>query len=259
MKTKSHKFQNYSQRTFSKNIHSYVRILFHYFYPIITKYLIIMPRNNSPKTVSAKKAKRSPRKPGLISNGIKKKLQPHKVFTLKSREGFIFAWVSKSFNDKKAAYISPLIDKIKNNHDSIEHLNIIGVSARKDSSQENRPMLSDGYKFLQLVSIIEDDNEGNIEEWGEEIVIALNKCKNDFKYPSIFEYGGDLTPQNEESPIMYLLDEDMYEYVHSLYAEAISDDSLAGDSETQKNYLGLNIMSIWKKLVNEQDSWAKLC
>ena len=122
-----------------------------------------MPRNISPKNVSAKKAKRSPRKPGLISNGIKKKLQPHKVFTLKSKEGFIFAWVSKSFNDRKAAYISPLLDKIKNNHDSIEHLNIIGVSARKDTSEENSPMLSDGYNFLQMVSIFEDDVDGNIE------------------------------------------------------------------------------------------------
>ena len=33
---------------------------------------------------------------------------------------------------------------------------------------------------------------------------------------------------------MYLLNEDMYEYIHSLYSEAICDDSLAKDSETQK-------------------------
>ena len=112
-------------------------------------------------------------------------------------------------------------------------------------------MLSDGYNFLQMVSIFEDDADGNIEEWGEEIVIALNKCKNDFKYPSIFVYGGDITPQNKESPIMYLLNEDMYEYIHSLYSEAISDDSLAKDSETQKNYSGLNTMFIWKTFFHE--------
>ena len=190
--------------------------------------------------MSAKKAKMSPRKPGLINNGIKKKPRSHKVYTLKSKEGFVFGWVSKYFDNKKSAYISPLLDKINNEDDLVEHLNIIGVSPRRDSSQENSPLFSDGYKFLQLVSIIDDEAEDGIEEWGKAIAISLNKCKNDFKYPSTFEYAGDLTPQNEESPINYLLDEDMYEYINSLYTDAIMDNSLVNDVETQQNLFGID-------------------
>ena len=76
-----------------------------------------MPRNNSPRT-AAKKAKNSPRNPGLISYGIGKICLSLKGYTVKLKEGFMLGWVLRYFDDTKSAYISPFLDKINNNHES---------------------------------------------------------------------------------------------------------------------------------------------
>ena len=98
----------------------------------------------------------------------------------------MFCWVSKYFDDKNQLTSALYSTKLTTKDYLFEHLNIIGVSARRDSSQENPQLLSDSYKFLQLVSVIDDEEEDSIEQWGKAIPISLNKCRNDFKYPSIF-------------------------------------------------------------------------
>ena len=65
-----------------------------------------MPKNYSNKVVRAKKAKRSPKKRGLIKKLFNKSnRKAHKVFTIQLKAGFSFVCCSKNYNKNKSAYI----------------------------------------------------------------------------------------------------------------------------------------------------------
>ena len=59
-----------------------------------------------------------------------------------------------------------------------------------------------------------------------------------YKYESIFTYSGDVTGEEECCPLTYLLDEDCYSFVKSMYEEAIRDGTLEEDVESQEELFG---------------------
>jgi len=149
----------------------------------------------SNKAKSNFKAKRSPIKKGLIN----KTKSSNKVYTIQANGGFRFAWVTKSFDPNKEAFLKPLSDKIRANEDDISYLNIQGIFPRRRPLTDNESLKSNGFDFFQYVSI---DDKCTINDWGKEITDELNKCKHLFKYESIFTYSGDVTGE-ERCPLSY--------------------------------------------------------
>ena len=197
----------------------------------------------SNKAKSNFKAKRSPIKKGLIN----KTKSSNKVYTIQAKGGFRFAWVTKSFDPNKEAFLKPLSDKIRANEDDISYLNIQGIFPRRRSLTDNESLKSNGFDFFQYVSI---DDKCTINDWGKEITDELNKCKHLFKYESIFTYSGDVTGEEECCPLTYLLNEDCYSFVKSMYEEAIRDGTLEEDVESQEELFGEDYESHMTNILN---------
>ena len=93
-------------------------------------------RNNS-------KAKRSSIKKGLLN----KSKSANKLYTLQAKRGFRFAWVTKSFNPNKEAFLKPLSNKIRANEEDIPHLNVQGIFPRRRLLTDNESLKSSGFDF----------------------------------------------------------------------------------------------------------------
>ena len=166
----------------------------------------------------------------------------NKVLTAEAKGGFRFAWVLKSGNHNQEAFVKPFTDKVKLNATEIQHLNILGHCARRKDLFNNEAIVSEsGYPFYQFVSLKDDNEKNSVEDWGKEVTKSLNNMKESFRYPTNFFYGGDLS--EDEIPLKYLLNNDLYFFLQEFYEEAIDDGTFEDDEETQREFFGVDYMN----------------
>ena len=172
----------------------------------------------------------------------------NKVLTAEAKGGFCFAWVLKSGNRNNKAFIKPFTDKVKNNATEIQDLNLLGHCARRKDLFVNEAIVSEsGYPFYQFVSLKENEDNTSVEDWGNALTEALNNSKDSFKYPTNFDYGGDLS--EDSIPLKYLLNNDLYFFVRELYEDAIDDGTFENDEVTQQELFGDGYLNHTKELL----------
>lgn len=99
-------------------------------------------------------------------------------------------------NTNEDAYFKDFVDKIENDPELAEKLNIIKFAYVRDSSKCNLPKIQgSGYKSRQIIGIAPQEEENNAEyrkAWAEKIVHYLN---NDikWKYDNVFKFKADVT------------------------------------------------------------------
>jgi hypothetical protein len=207
-----------------------------------------MAGSNNKKTNGRSKKSPPPRKATTQSkNGCSKSPQRQKlekghfglqkqgdiVYIIRLKQNIRVAFVVKANNRGKGSYIQHLVNLIRNNDDSVAHLNILNIVPRRATDGSNNRLMDGHFAMRQFVEVLDEEEENNTasaEKWGRAIAARITELNKTSVYPTICAYGGDLTPDSGPPTVdTHLLNRDVVTIASHLYNNPIIDGSFFQD------------------------------
>jgi hypothetical protein len=207
-----------------------------------------MAASNNKKTNGRSKKSPPPRKATAQSkNGCSKSPQRQKlekghfglqkqgdiVYIIRLKQNIRVAFVVKANNRGKGSYIQHLVNLIRNNDDSVAHLNILNIVPRRATDGSNNRLMDGHFAMRQFVEVLDEDEENDTasaEKWGRAIAARITELNKISVYPTICAYGGDLTPDSGPPTVdTHLLNRDVVTIASHLYNNPIIDGSFFQD------------------------------
>ena len=203
-----------------------------------------MPVSNNKKT-SSKSKKSPPGKKGTRASksGCPKSPQRQKlekghfglqkqgdiVYIIRLKQNIRIAFVVKANNRGKGSYIQHLVNLIRNNDESVAHLNILSIFPRRATDGSNNRLMDGHYPMRQFVEVLDEEEENDppsAEKWGRAIAAKITELNKSSVYPTVCVYGGDLTPDSGPPTVdTHLLNKDVVTRASHLYNNPIVDGS----------------------------------
>lgn len=151
------------------------------------------------------------------------------VYIIRLKQNIRIAFVVKANNRGKGSYIQHLVNLIRNNDESVAHLNILCIVHRRATDGSNNRLM-DGHfpvrQFVEALDEAEENDSPSAEKWGRAIAAIITDLNKSSVYPTICAYGGDLTPVSGPPTVdTHLLNKDVVTLASHLYNNPIVDGS----------------------------------
>jgi hypothetical protein len=202
-----------------------------------------MPANN--RKTNSKSKKSSPAKKGTgaiksISSTSPQRQKLEKghfglqkqgdiVYIIRLKQNIRIAFVVKANNRGKGSYIQHLVNLVRNNDESVAHLNILTIVPRRATDGSNNRLMDGHFAMRQFVEALDEEEENDsasAEKWGRAIAAKITELNKSSVYPTVCAYGGDLTPDAGPPTVdTHLLNKDVVTLASHLYNNPIVDGS----------------------------------
>jgi hypothetical protein len=151
------------------------------------------------------------------------------VYIIRLKQNVRVAFVVKANNRSTSSYIQHLVNLIRNNDETVAHLNILTIVPRRATDGSNNRLMDGVFpmrQFLEVLNEEEDNNSASAANWGHAIAAKITELNKTSIYPTVCTYGGDLTPDSGPPTIdTHLLNRDVITLATHLYNNAIIDGS----------------------------------
>ena len=135
------------------------------------------------------------------------------VLTEVLKPGIIRAWAVKSYNRNKPAFVNELVKAVKGNDAQIDEIGMNAMTYLWKSSTCDEPKKDlNNFPIRCFLKYVVDDN--NPDEEAKKFRNDLTRLLNlfDYKYKTVFEYGGDFTTEESDIAAHALLSRDVHKY-----------------------------------------------
>ena len=191
--------------------------------------MVPAPKNKSNKNNKLKRMfTKSPMAKKVPSPLGKLKKRPHVVVTERISEAGLLTYAMKSSNSPNVMpYMYPILKKARENEEFQQEIDCFSVVTRRhpDGTDSDMPQSLDPdeeHPFFAILTVLPDPETNtakNAERHGKKLTEIFNRvAREEFKYPSTFQYEGDISdPERLKLPNEVLLNRDVMKLMDAHY------------------------------------------